>query len=74
VCTHANGMLLTMVAVAGAWCWLQGDLDAASSSYDAAKQACSSSSSSSVSERLRQEVTADVIMGQAQVGQGRRKV
>lgn len=51
---------------------LQGDAGAASASYDAARQACaassSSSSSSGVSERLRQEVTADVIMGQAQVG------
>jgi hypothetical protein len=41
------------------------------SSYQAARDACSSSSSGGagvVSERLRQEVTADVILGQAQVG------
>jgi hypothetical protein len=53
---------------------LQGDLDGASVGYDAAKSACSSSSSgTSGSDRLQQEVTADVIMGQAQVGQGQAK-
>jgi hypothetical protein len=50
---------------------LQGDVGAAEWGSQAARDACSSSSSGGagvVSERLRQEVTADVILGQAQVG------
>jgi hypothetical protein len=63
---------------------LQGDLDAASSSFSAAQQALGGSSSSSssdskvlsfevdpgscLSSRLQQEVAADVALGASQVG------